>query len=145
MNTLVLNLENLAATEYTTPFTGLAGNYEATATGVYAAGGTEDDGVAFASGISFGMKLTGSARKQHPRYLYIYHTGEPVLTATITDSGGVSHSYDEAHRTDRAGRFTLGRGFRDNYLAVGLTSDGSDAFAIDKIEFDADVSANRRI
>ncbi len=47
MNTTVLNLETLAVTEYTTPFTGISDDFECTATGMFKVEGDKDDGVNF--------------------------------------------------------------------------------------------------
>ena len=73
--TLVLHTDSLAVTEYSTPFTGLAGNYEATADGLFSVGGTQDDSVNIPVTATFGMPLTGSMNRQRAQYLYVMAPG----------------------------------------------------------------------
>lgn len=145
MNTTVMNLETLAVTEYTTALTGVSGDYQATAAGVAKVGGTTDAGAVFPSSLTFGLTLGASSRLQRPRMLYAYHTGGAGLSATVEDSQGNVFEYENQQRTNRVARFALGRGIRDGYLKFGLKADGSEAFTLDKVEFDTDASANRRI
>lgn len=145
MNTIVLNLETLAVTEHDHALTGVAGEYQATVTGVEKAEGSADDGVAITSALTFGLNLSANAKLQRPRFLYAHHSGGAGLSATVEDSQGNAYEYAAQQRTLRTARFALGRGIRDGYLKFGLNNTGDEPFTLDRVEFDTDVSANRRI
>lgn len=144
MNTTVLNLDSLAVTEYTTPFTGLSGAYEATADGVFQAGGTTDDGTAITWTAQFGLTLGEKARLQSPRYTYVHCDNSDGMSATVVSTSG-SYEYGKPQRHRRASRFTLGRGVRDSYLQMGVKATSLTAITVDTIEFETGASANRRM
>jgi hypothetical protein len=145
MNTIVLNLETLAVTEHDRALTGVAGDYQATATGVEKAEGDADDDAPITAALTFGLNLTPSTRLQRPRYLYAHHSGGAGLSATVEDSQGNVYEYTQQQRTLRTARFALGRGIRDGYLKFGLNNTGDEPFTLDRVEFDTDTSTNRRI
>ena len=145
MNTTVLNLETLAVTEYTTPFTGISDDFECTATGLFKVGGDTDDGVDFEPSFAFGLLLPESGRLRRTKYLYLHGTGDLGMTAMVTDGRGNAYSYDALFRHGRAARFTLGAGLRDGYLKVAVRSAGSAPFIIDRASFETAESTNRRL
>ena len=145
MNTLVFNLDNLAVTEYTTPFTGLSGDFETTADGVYQVGGTLDDAAKIVSGFALGLTLTASGKQRRAEYLYLHGTGTESATATVTDGGGGSYAYKAQPRHDQVSRFVLGRGIRDNYLTVAMAFPGNKPVSMDRLEFEGPESATRRM
>ncbi len=144
MNTLVMNLGNLAVTEYTTPFTGIAGDLETTASGVYAAGGDDDDGAVIEAGATFGLALT-NGRHQRARYLYAWLDGGVGMKASVTTSQGKRYEYAGTERHGRVQRFVFGAGIRDNYLQVGLRNVRGKPFIIDRLEVETSNSATRRL
>ena len=83
MNTLVLHTDSLAVTEYDTPFTGLSGDFEATADGLFSVGSTLDDTARIPVTATFGMPLTSSKNRQRPQYLYVFGTGLKGLKTTV--------------------------------------------------------------
>lgn len=145
MNTIVLNLETLAVTEHDRALTGVAGEYQATATGVEKAEGSADGVAPITSTLTFGLNLSASAKLQRPRFLYAHHSGGAGLSATVEDSQGNAYEYASQQRNMRTARFALGRGIRDGYLKFGLNNTGDEPFTLDRVEFDTDVSTNRRI
>lgn len=145
MNTLVFNLDNLAVTEYTTPFTGLSGNYESTTEGVFAVGGLLDDQAQFVSTFALPLTLSGSGRQQRAQYLYLHGTGTEGASATIRDGGGGVYTYRVQPRHEKVSRFVLGAGIRDNYLSAEMSFPGSKPVSIDRFEFETAESANRRM
>ena len=60
-------------------------------------------------------------------------------------SDGKSYDYPATERHDRAQRFVLGRGIRDNYLQFQLKGTGVEALAIDSAEFVTADSDTRRL
>ncbi len=145
MNTLVMNLDNLAVTEYTTALTGLSGDYETTTAGVFKVNGSLDVAAKIASSFTFGLLIPDTTRLRRAKYIYIHGTGGLEMTATITDSAGNTYAYDSIFRHGRAARFTLGAGIRDGYLKVTLASAGDAPFIIDRISFETPESDNRRL
>lgn len=145
MNTIVLNLETLAVTEHDRALTGVAGEYQATVTGVEKAEGSADDGAVITSALTFGLNLSASTKLQRPRFLYAHHSGGAGLSATVEDSQGNAYEYTAQQRNMRTARFALGRGIRDGYLKFGLNAAGDEPFTLDRVEFDTDISTNRRI
>lgn len=145
MSTLCLNLGNLAVTEYSTDFTGLAGDTECTVDGVFLAGGETDNDARIPTLAEFGLLLGDGARRQRAQYVYVHGESSGNVKARVTDSRGNSYSYGSAAVHDRTRRFVLGRGIRDNYLKVALVGTGANVLAIDRIEFETAVSSNRRL
>ena len=145
MNTTVFNLENLAVTEYTTPFTGISGDFEATADGVYVVGGVLDDAAKIVSSFGFGLSLTDSTRQRRAKYLYIHGTGGVDMTTDVTDGRDNTYSYTAVQRHGRAARFVLGAGLRDSYLKFTVNNPGTEALAVDRLDFETPESVNRRM
>lgn len=145
MNTTVFSLENLAVTEYTTPFTGISGDFESTAAGVYAVGGTTDDEEPIASSFAFGLSMMDSTRQRRAKYLYIHGTGGVDMTADVTDGRDNTYSYTAVQRHGRAARFVLGAGLRDSYLKFTINNPGTEALAVDRLDFETPESVNRRM
>lgn len=144
MNTIVMNLQNLAVTEHTVARTGLAGSLETSADGVYLAGGSSDDGAKITVSFSLGSPLQSSSARQRPRYLYLYGPNLSDATVDIGDTRGASYTYyGQTH--DNVTRFVLGRGLRDNYLLVRVRRSSAAETVVDRLEFEADASATRRM
>ena len=145
MNTTVLNLENLAVTEYTTPFTGVSGDFETTADGVYVVGGVLDDTTNIVSSFGFGLSLADSTRQRRTKYLYIHGTGGIDMTTDVSDGRDNTYSYTAVQRHGRAARFVLGAGLRDSYLKFAINNPGTEALSVDRLDFETPESVNRRM
>ena len=141
MNTIVFNLGTLAVTEYTPALTGVSGEFEAAADGIYKQSGTET----VTASVTTGKPL--SPTREHTRYVYVAGTnlGAATPTVTVTDSGGASYNYASSKTNDHITRFELGRGLRDTYLDVSLQLISSNEVVIDEIEFVADKTQKRRL
>ena len=145
MSTIVLHCDSLAVTEYETDFTGLAGDYEATADGVHLVGGALDGTTQIASTVAFGLSLADErGRQQRPRQVVVHGTGLDDLSVRVTDTEEVSYSYDATQIHRRAARFKLGKGLRDNYLQISLLWEAA-AFVVDRVEFDPIIAQQRRL
>lgn len=146
MNTTVFNLSTLAVTEYTPAYTGLSGDIEALVDGVYRVGGNLDAATKIVSAFSFGLNTAeGSTKQQRPQYLYLHGTGLSGASTTIADGKGGSYLYTAQQVHDRATRFVLGKGIRDNYLKASVSFPGTTAVNLDRAEFMTADSANRRM
>lgn len=144
MTTIVLHLHTLAVTEYSTEFTGLAGDIEC-ASGVCEVGGTLDIAAVITPSLSMGLNLGEGAKQQRPRQALVHGTGLGSLTARVTNNAGTTYEYDGAEVHGRATRFKLGKGLRDAYLMFGLAGNGDSAVEIDRIDFDTMSAAQRRL
>lgn len=145
MNTIVLHTDSLAVTEYSTPYTGLGGDYAATADGLFKVGGLQDGTTPVPTVATFGMPLTAAMKRQRAEYLYVFGSGLKGLRTTVITSDDKTYQYTGFERHDRALRFVLGRGIRDNYLQFKLTSAGAEAMAIDSADFVTVESSSRRL
>lgn len=146
MSTIVLHCDSLAVTEYETDFTGLAGDYEATASGVHRVGGALDGTTQIASTVAFGLSLADEkGRQQRPRQVVVHGTGLDDLRVRVTDTEDASYSYEATQIHRRAARFKLGKGLRDNYLQISLLWEGDAAFVVDRVEFDPIIAQQRRL
>lgn len=144
MNTLVLNLETLAASEYTVPFTGLAGDFESTSAGLFEVGGALDAGAKIPLRVTFGTQLDSASRRQRAKYLYVYGENIEDLQTTVSDTRGNEYTYFSAQH-DNAARFILGAGIRDNYLTFDLQRASASGMVVDRIEFEPVLSGTRRM
>lgn len=145
MNTIVLNLENLGVTEYSGAFTGLAGDFETLSAGLALVGGLKDDAALVVPSVTFSMALEANGRRLTPHYVYVFGQGADEAAATVTTSAGVAHSYRSSMVHDRAVRFVLGKGLRDNYLQLKIAGTGRAALSIDQLEFVTTQSDHRRL
>lgn len=150
MSTIVFHSSSLGVTEYSGVYTGLAGDFEALADGVYQVGGAFDATIAVAtvpilSGFSMGPASTEKSTKQVPRYAYVQANTASVLRCTVTDSQGNAYPYDAAFVSQRMQRFVLGRGIRDNYLGFAFSNPDALPFRIDSIETVTNQSKQRKV
>lgn len=145
MNTIVLHTDSLAVTEYSTEFTGLGGDYEATVDGLFRVDGLLDDEALVPTVATFGMPLMASQKRQRPEYLYAFGTGMKGMKAQVLTSDGDTYRYNGFERHDRSLRFVLGRGIRDNYLQFKLTTTGVESLALDGVDFMTVESNTRRL
>jgi hypothetical protein len=150
MSTIVFHSSSLGVTEYPAAFTGLAGDFEALADGVFLVGGETDAAIAppaaaIVSSFSFGPAATEEGRKQVPRYAYIHAQTEAVMNCVVTDSQGNAYSYDALALSQRVQRIVLGRGIRDNYLGFALSNPNGESFRIDHLETVIDESKQRKV
>lgn len=145
MNATVVNLSNLAVTEYTTPFTGLAGDFECTADGVHLVGGSTDNGTKLSPRIELNMSTGKNTNRQRPKYIYVHGTATKGLTGRVTSGSGKTYDYKPATIHGRTTRFTLGAGLRDVYLKFALFAPSADAFHIDQLNIETFTSDTRRL
>lgn len=143
MNALAFHLPALAATEYTTEYTGLTPRFEATAAGIFAVGGGTDAGTELAPVLELGLATGEGTRQQRPRYLYAHGSGVDNLTASVETGAGDRYEYPVQTVRSQVARFVLGAGIRDNYLRVGITGDAT--LAVTSLSFETMASSNRRI
>lgn len=145
MNTTVFNLATLSVTEYTTPLTGLSGDFESTADGLFRVGGTTDAGAAISSSVTLGLDLTRSGKRRRLGGVVLYGNGLKNTSIAVADSDGKSYSYTAKQLHADVARFPVGRGIYDNYLQLTVNSRSTEAFELDRVELDEYESTNRRL
>lgn len=146
MSTLVFHSSSLGVTEYAASFTGLAGNFEALANGVYLVGGSVDvAAVPLVSIFAVGPASTEAGTKQAPRYAYVQADTQAALRCVVSDSQANAYTYDAAFVSQRMQRIVLGRGIRDNYLGFTFSNPGGESFRIDHLETVIEQSQQRKL
>lgn len=146
MNTIVLNLGNLAVTEYTATCTGVSEDFEVSSTGLYKVGGTKDGDAVFTPAWTFGLELEPAAKRRQPKYIYLHGKGNKGVKARVR--GGqtdIDFSYDFQPGHGLAGRFVLGSGIKDSALKLSFTRLVEGAFEVTRIELVDYDSTNRRL
>ena len=146
MNTIVMNLGNLAVTEYTAPCTGVCGDYEAAPDGVHEVGGTLDHETVFTPAWSFGLDMEPAARRRHAKYVYVHGTGndENLQLRVRGAVSSIDYTYDLATGRGHASRFVLGGGIKDSSLKLSFSRSTEGAFMVNRIELVDFMSVNRR-
>ena len=145
MNTIVLNLGNLAVTEYTAACTGVAGDYEAAPTGLHKVGGTLDHNTVFTRAWSFGLDMEAQARRRHAKYVYLHGTGNDDLTLRVRGGeSAIDYTYEIQPGRGLASRFVLGSGVKDSALQLSFSRATEGAFMVNRIELVDYNSTNRR-
>lgn len=150
MTTLVFHSSSLGVTEYDAAFTGLAGDFEALADGVYQVGGLADDvavglDVPIVSTFAIGPTAEKPGTKQVPRYAYLHADTDAVMRCVVTDSQGNTYPYGASFVSQRVQRFVLGRGIRDNYLGFAFSNPDARPFKIDRVKTVIDESKQRKV
>jgi hypothetical protein len=143
MSAIVFHCSALGVTEYVQDFTGLAGDFEATAGGVFRADGTTDAGTLIAASATIGINTEQSALKRVPMSAYVQADGGELAATVRTPAG--AWSYAQQFLSGRTRRFIFGRGIRDSYLGFELTNVDGDSFRIDRIEINTRDSAQRKV
>jgi hypothetical protein len=146
MSTLVFHSSALGVTEYTTSSTGLAGDFECDATGLFRVDDeqTSDDGELIVSQARLGVEAEGSRLQKYPDRMYVQMDGTGKLQVTVATTTA-QYTYNEDIRRNRNRRFIFGRGIRDSYLGYVLTNPDGKPFTIDAIEFGDRHSVQRKV
>lgn len=145
MSMMVMNLTNLAVTEYTQACTGLAGDVECRAAGVYDV--DADDATPVDALLQFGMTLLDTrGRLTRPKYVYMHGQELDTFYCTVTKSNGEdSYEYAPQSLHERVQRFVLGAGIRDTHLTLQLQALQAAKFVLEKLSFEYLVSNSRRL
>jgi hypothetical protein len=144
MTTIVFHSSSLGVTEYGEDYRGLAGDFVATAEGVYRVEGALDAAAPVVASIAQGINAESSTLKRVPMSAYVQADSESELLATVTTPAD-SWEYPETFRSGRTRRFIFGRGIRDSYIGFGLSNPDGAPFRIDRVEINTRDSAQRKV
>lgn len=144
MKTFVFQSSTQGITEYSAAYTGLSGNFESGATGIYAVAGTTDNGAPIVSSFSLGVGSDGNRLLRTPDRAYVQADSEAVMHCVVTTSRD-SFDYDETFRLNRMRRFIFGRGIRDSYLGFTFSNPDGAPFLIDSVEINDYASRQRKV
>ena len=144
MNTIILNTLTGAVSEYAGfGFQSITPTLAGSATGLFALGGSTDDGLPIISTATTGKQLWDSSLKKVAQLVHFSLKGSGISAMTVT---GESASYTYPFPVLPAGhsRAQPGKGIRENYLAFGYSNaDGAD-FQLDRMEVLVAESKKRR-
>ena len=115
----------------------------ASATGLYALDGDDDDGKSIIGSLKSGFMQFAGSRFSGFRAAYIGVRGPGQYAFKLETSDGKTYTYGVDVRRMETTKINLGKGIRASYFAFELTSEGQD-FDIDFVEF-VPARANRRV
>lgn len=144
MTAIVLNTLTGAVSEYSGfDFHAITQTHAGSAIGLYLLGGNVDVAATILSQVTAGKTLLGADKKASVEIVFLSMKGSGESTLTLSGES-VSYDYPFAVLADGVSRCRPGRGFRENYAAIGYSNtDGAD-FQIDQIEVLNVVSTTRR-
>lgn len=145
MNTIVCNTVNGAVTEYTGfSFQSITPTHAGDASGLFALGGGTDAGRPIVASIRLPRTLRGETLKQHISMVYMSMRGDGQARLTVhTPSTG--WDYDFALRASGQTRCQVGKGIRENYLGLSISTPQGQPFALDRVEVLEASSKTRRV
>lgn len=144
MNTIVCNTIVGAVTEYDNyDFHSITPWHLGGATGLFAVGGNADAGQPVPADVQFPRTLQTLANKKHIRIVYfsVKGWGEAVMTVYCENS---TWPYKFNLRPTGETRCVPGKGIRENYLGVGLSTPDGQPWTLDLVELDLAPSKTRR-
>ena len=143
MNAIVMNTLTGAVTEYDNfAFQSITPTHAGSATGLFLLGGDTDLAAPVAVDILTGKQVMDAAqRKRVPNLYYAVESEASTLTCVVATEDE-EYEYDFHVRQDGVSRADPGKGVVENYLQVGLKSEG-DSFKLDYIEANVAVSKRR--
>ena len=144
MNALVCNTLLGAVTEYDNYyFHSVTPSHAGSATGLFAYGGDTDAGQPIPADVQFPRTLQTLARKKHLGNVYFSIKGAGSAVMTVYGANA-SWSYGFILRPPGETRCVPGKGIRENYLGIGLSTPDGQAWTLDLVEVDVLPSTNRR-
>ena len=135
MNTIVCNTLSGAVSEYTRHgFQSITPTHAGSATGLYAFGGDTDDGLPIVADIRLPRALRDTTLKKVPTLVWLSMKGAGSANLTVYgEQHEWSYSFQMQPRTGQT-RCQVGRGIRENYYSLGISTPGGQAFSLDRVE-----------
>ena len=144
MTTICLNTLTGAVSEYSGfAFQSITPTHAGDAVGLYLLGGNLDGTVAIAASITTAKVQIGENRRTHIDGIFASVKGSGTATVTVIGED-VSYDYVMTVMSDGVSRVKPGRGFRENYVAVGFANALGADFQLDQLEILVAASTNRR-
>ena len=145
MNTIVMNTQTGAVSEYTNfDFHAITPTHAGSVTGLFLLGGDKDLTEPIVANIVTGKPSWGSSKKKFVDMGYFSLKGSG--TAAVTMYGETEeYTYDLVVREGGESRTKPGRGFRENYFAVGYSNVDGSNFELDQIDVLEAQTISRRV
>lgn len=145
MTAIVMNTMTGAVSEYAGfDFHAITPTHAGSVLGLYLLGGDEDIDLPIVSNVETGKTLLGESAKKFIEMVYFSMKGAGTSTMTVTGED-VSYSYEFPVRDKGESRSQPGRGFRENYVAIGYSNTDGEDFQLDRIEVLVQQSKNRKV
>lgn len=145
MNAIVCNTLTGAVSNYTRHgFQSLTPTHAGGAAGLFELGGDTDDGLPIASNVRLPRTLRGETLKQHIGAVYMSMQGGGQARLTV-HTPSADWNYDFALRASGQTRCQVGRGIRENYLGLSISTPQGQPFTLDRVEVLDVASKTRRV
>ena len=146
MNTIVCNTLTGAVSEYTGfGFQSLTPTHAGSANGLFALGGDTDAGLPIVANIRLPRALRDTTLKKFPTLVWLSMKGAGSANLTVYgEQHEWSYSFQMQPRTGQT-RCQVGRGIRENYYSLGISTPGGQAFSLDRVEVQHVESRSRRV
>lgn len=144
MKTIVLNTALGAVSEYDWQFQSITPTHAGDAAGLFALGGDDDAGLPIQAELKTARKVWDTTLKKSIAAVYLSLWGAGDAAVTVHGATG-QWRYTFPVRASGVSRALVGRGIRENYLALSLENIAGAAFSLDRIELLDQASRSRRI
>lgn len=145
MNTIVCNTRTGAVSEYTGfSFQSVTPTHAGDAAGLFALGGDTDNGQPIVSTIRLPKTLREDTRRTFVEMVYVSIQGAGAARLTV-HAPAQDWSYYFALRANGQTRCQVGRGIRENYLGLSISTPQGQPFALDRVEVLEHKSQARRV
>ena len=144
MTTIVLNTALGAVSEYDWQFQSITPTHAGDAAGLFALGGDDDAGLPIQAQLKTARKVWDTTLKKSIAAIYLSMWGAGEAALTVHGATG-SWRYTFPVLPSGVSRALVGRGVRENYLALSLENIAGAAFSLDRIELLDKASSSRRI
>ena len=145
MNTIICNTLTGAVSEYTGfSFQSITPTHAGDAAGLFALGGDTDNGQPIVSTIRLPKTLREDTRKTFIEMVYASIRGDGAAELTV-HAPTLDHKYRFMLRPSGQTRCPVGRGIRENYLGLSISTPHGQSFSLDRVEVLERKSTTRRV
>lgn len=145
MNTIICNTLTGAVSHYDWPvWQSITPTHAGSASGLYALGGSTDNGQPIVATLRLPSTLRESTLKHSIAMVYLSMRGEGSARFTVYGAQQ-SWAYTFPLRASGQTRCPVGRGIRENYLGFGLSNPDGQPFTLDRVEVLTAISQTRRV
>lgn len=145
MNPFVCNTLTGAVSEYSDcAFQSVTPTHAGSAVGLFVLGGDTDNGQPIVSTIGLPKTLREDSRKTFVDVVYLSIQGFGDAQLTV-HAPSMDFDYRFALRASGQTRCKVGRGIRENYLGLSLTTPQGQPFKLDRVEVLGRKSGSRRV
>ena len=112
---------------------------------LFALGGDTDAGLPIVANIRLPRALRDTTLKKFPTLVWLSMKGAGSANLTVYgEQHEWSYSFQMQPRTGQT-RCQVGRGIRENYYSLGISTPGGQAFSLDRVEVQHVESRSRRV